>query len=57
MLLLDFTKAYDLVNHQYLLAILAAMGFSPLFVNLVKGLITCSSAKVHFNGLFKGDFH
>jgi hypothetical protein len=56
MLLLDFTKAYDLVDHHYLLAILAAMGFSPLFVNLVKGLITSSSAKVHFNGLFTGRF-
>jgi hypothetical protein len=56
MMLLDFAKAYDLVDHQYLWDTLAAVGFSTDFTSLVQGLITGSSAKVHFNGLFTSRF-
>jgi hypothetical protein len=56
MMLLDFTKAYDLVDHKLIRDILERIGFCPEFVTLVQGLITGSSAKVHFNGLFTSWF-
>jgi hypothetical protein len=53
---LGFAKTYDLVDHQYLLELLSALGLSDQFLNLVKSLINEISAKVHFNGLFTDKF-
>jgi hypothetical protein len=56
MLLLDFAKAYDQVDHSYTWAVLEIQGFDSTFINLIKGLVVPGSAKVHFNGLFTGRF-
>lgn len=48
----DFFKAYDHLAHMFLWATLVAMGFSPLFIQLVKGLVIGGSSVIHANGLF-----
>lgn len=53
---LDFLKAYDQLNHKFLKEILLALGFGPLLVMLILGLVCNGSAKVHANGLFTPEF-
>jgi hypothetical protein len=57
MLLLDFQKAYDRVDHEYMWAVTWAYGFCSKFIELVQGLVTSSIAKVHFNGWFTERFN
>lgn len=52
LLKLDFMKAYDRLDHQFLRDVLAAMGFSNVFISLAMGLVCNGSSKVHMNGLF-----
>lgn len=49
---LDILKAYDRLNHVFLKEVLIALGFSPLIVSLIMGLVCNGFAKVHANGLF-----
>jgi hypothetical protein len=56
MMLFDFAKAYDLFDHKLIWDVLESMGFCSEFITLVQGLITGSSAKVNFNGLFTAWF-
>lgn len=53
---LDFVKAYDCLEHSFLLETLTALGFSTLVTSLLLGLIIGGLSKVHFNGLFTNDF-
>lgn len=53
---LDFAKAFDKVNHDYLWATLAAMHLDPLVIILLQGLITRAEVKVHVNGLYTRSF-
>lgn len=53
---LDFEKAFDKVDHDYLWATLSAMGLDPLVITLIQGLVMESKAKVHVNGLFTLSF-
>ncbi|KAL3695038.1 hypothetical protein R1sor_008689 [Riccia sorocarpa] len=53
---LDFVKAFDRVEHNFLWETLRAMGFSQDFISLAGGLIAQGTAKVHVNGLFTGSF-
>lgn len=49
---LDFQKAFDRVDHEFLWATLSAMNLDPGMIVLIQGLITNVEAKVHVNGLF-----
>jgi hypothetical protein len=49
---LDFVKAYDRVETNFLWGTMEAMGFCSKFVKLVKGLALLGTTKVHFNGIF-----
>ncbi|KAL3675001.1 hypothetical protein R1sor_024949 [Riccia sorocarpa] len=46
---LDFVKAYDRVEHQFLWQTMHAMGFSGRTIKLVKGLTQGGYAKLHVN--------
>jgi hypothetical protein len=52
MLQIDFKKAYDRVEHQYIWAVMRKFGFAETYIQLVQGLVEGGTAKVHFNGLF-----
>jgi hypothetical protein len=56
MFLIDFSKAYDRVEHFYMCKTMQAMGFLTDFIKLIQGLVEPGSAKVHFNGLFTSHF-
>ncbi|KAL3688942.1 hypothetical protein R1sor_015251 [Riccia sorocarpa] len=49
---LDFEKAYDRVNHQYLWESMQAAGFDSKFITLARGLVEGSTSKIHVNGKF-----
>ncbi|KAL3675999.1 hypothetical protein R1sor_025947 [Riccia sorocarpa] len=46
---LDFVKAYDRVDHEFLWSVLSQFGFHPIFIDLVKGFTCGGTAKVHIN--------
>lgn len=39
----DFLKAYDQIAHLFLWEALRVLGFNPLFIKLVQGLVIGSS--------------
>jgi hypothetical protein len=47
---LDQEKAYDRINHTYMLRVLEHMGFPPKFCNTVKSLYTNAETIVMING-------
>lgn len=49
---LDFEKAFDRVEHNYIFVILEKIGLGGTFLMLVKGLLTGAISKVHVNGRF-----
>ena len=51
MFLLDFEKAYDRVEWDFILSILQAFGFPAEFVRFVQVLLKDSSARIEINGL------
>lgn len=53
---IDFKKAYDKVDHQFLWEMLQAMAFDPHIITLLKGLVTNVSSKVHVNRMFTVSF-
>lgn len=53
---LDFAKAFDRVDHDYLWATLAAMNLDPSVIILIQGLVSRAEAKVHVNGMFTRSF-
>lgn len=53
---LDFEKAFDRVDHNYLWATLVAMDLDPFVTTLIQGLVYNAEAKVHVSGLFTLSF-
>lgn len=51
-LLLDFEKAFDRVEHQYILTMLEKVGLGGTFLKLIKGLLSEAVSKFHINGRF-----
>lgn len=49
---LDFAKAYDRVDHEFLWATMRRMNFKQQFIQIVRGLVENTHSKVHINGLF-----
>ena len=47
---LDAEKAFDRVDHEYLLVVLAKMGFGPKFISIVKTIISDNETMVLNNG-------
>ena len=46
----DFRKAYDSVNHDFLFQVLAQYGFPGGFINIVKELFRDAGSHVFING-------
>ena len=49
---LDFSKAFDNVNHKILISKLKDMGIPPLYLNLIKFWYSNQNAKVRYNGRY-----
>ncbi|KAL3677874.1 hypothetical protein R1sor_020830 [Riccia sorocarpa] len=49
---LDFTKAYDHVDHSFLWRTLEVMGFDRRFIEIVQGFMSNGTAWVHINKAF-----
>ncbi|KAL3677394.1 hypothetical protein R1sor_027342 [Riccia sorocarpa] len=47
---LDFSKAFDRVQHVFLWETMRQMNFCPEYIQLVQGLVSRGSAKIHING-------
>lgn len=56
MLKLDFTKAYDSIEWDFLLQTLVKLGFGPYFRKVVGTLLGNASASVVLNGEFTPTF-
>lgn len=54
---LDFEKAFDRVNHEYLFRTMYKMGFPQSFVNLVRRILKNSSSKIMVNGQLTKSIH
>jgi exonuclease III len=54
---LDVKKAYDSLNHEYMVAILEEYGFGDKFVDVIKVLYNSNLAKVLLNGNFSNEFN
>lgn len=50
LLFIDFYKAFDCVNHRYLLQTMKKMGFSHRFLNMITNIATGIQAKIAVNG-------
>lgn len=57
LLMVDFMKAFDRLDHVFLRDTLHALGFSKSFIMLVMGLVYGGASKIHVNGLFSKDFN
>lgn len=55
LLKLEFWKAYDRLDHFFLVVVLKVMGFSDHFIMLIKGLVCNGTSKVHLKGIFTGE--
>jgi hypothetical protein len=54
---LDFEKAFDLLNWDYIKGCLTKFGFDPHWINLTMECITSASFSIMFNGRPKGYFY
>ncbi|KAL3683713.1 hypothetical protein R1sor_001735 [Riccia sorocarpa] len=54
---LDFIKAYDRIDHSFLLQTLQTMGFTQEALRIFKGLTCKGTAKVHINQDFTARIH
>ncbi|KAL2610767.1 hypothetical protein R1flu_022459 [Riccia fluitans] len=53
---LDFEKAFDWVEHDYLWDTMNKLGFGELFIRLVQGLTEGAQTLIHINGTFSPRF-
>ena len=44
----DYQKAFDLINHKYLLSVFKFFGFGDFFVNLIKTILSGKKASIQF---------
>lgn len=56
LLSLDMEKAFDRVEHEYILSLLHRMNFGPYFTTAIRALYTTPTASVRMNGLQSGTF-
>jgi hypothetical protein len=49
---LDFEKACDRINHEYIWSIMAMLGSGAHFILLVQSLLTNATSQVFVNGMF-----
>lgn len=56
LLMVDFMKAFNHLDHISLYDTLRAMKFSEVFIKLVMGLVSGGASKIHVNGLFSDEF-
>lgn len=56
LLMMDFMKAFDQLDHVFIYDILHALGFIEFFIHLIMGLVRGGASKIHVNGLFLGEF-
>lgn len=49
-IMLDFEKAYDRVNPDYLVAVMSKMGFTPQFINTIHNLFFNTQIHLNING-------
>lgn len=56
LILLDLEKAFDRVEHNFIWAVLRAIGLGGTFLRLVQGLLSQAVPKVHVNGYFTEEF-
>jgi hypothetical protein len=54
--MLDFEKAYDRVNPDYLAAVLSKMGFAPRFIQTIKALFFQTQIHLNINGHIASGF-
>jgi hypothetical protein len=52
LLMLDYTKAFDMLNHEILISILKFIGFSVSAANLIKSFLAGRTQRVCLNGVF-----
>jgi hypothetical protein len=46
---LDFEKAFDKVDHSFILSVLQAKGFAPLWCNWIKQILESATSSVLLN--------
>ncbi|XP_059078008.1 uncharacterized protein LOC131876588 [Cryptomeria japonica] len=51
MLLIDFEKAYDMIEWDYIIQMLQSLGFPPGFCNMVRTLLCDANVVVELNGI------
>jgi hypothetical protein len=54
---LDFEKAFDKVDHSFILAVLQEKGFGPLWCKWIKQLLKSATSSVLLNGIPGSPFH
>ena len=52
LVMLDQTKAFDRVNHKYLISVLERIGRTGAFLNLTKTLYTDVTSQIMINGKY-----
>lgn len=53
---LDIMKAFDSIHWGFVINVLRAMSFPPIFVNWIQVCITFPKFSVKINGVFEGFF-
>ena len=56
LLFLDFEKAFDRVDHQFMFEVLDRMAFPTEFINWIRLLYTSSSSSVRINNITSKKF-
>ncbi|KAL3700193.1 hypothetical protein R1sor_018215 [Riccia sorocarpa] len=53
---LDFEKAFDRIDHQYIFDVMQEMGFDSRVLTLIRGFLQGATAKIHSMGWFSKEF-
>ena len=52
--LIDFSKAFDSINHNFIQSVLKMYGFGPIILNWIRTFFTNRDAQVLMRGEFTG---